>query len=298
VHGRVVGSPGRPLDLVAGGLRASYEADDDLGLLAALLVHLLGMIALWSFVGGAVQRLAAVHLARGRPESGRAALAFARRRWLLLAWGGSLPGWAGGLILPVAIVGVTLLALAAVVGASVVWVGGFLTGPTVACEDSDAFDAVSRVVLYAHGAGLPRVLALRALFLGGVLLGSSWRLLRTLAAGALAWVVLRAGAGADGLERAGAILAAMGPPPDAARLGVGALDYAAAAALALAGGGLAALWLADLASRAACARVAVYLLLRRELDRTPIETLATPPRREGPLAPGEAGFEEVGRVEG
>ena len=215
---------------------------------------------------------------------------------VVLALPGRLPGWLGALLLAVAVGAAVLLALAAVLVAGVTAVAGFLAGPTVAAEDSDAFDAVSRTFTYASH-GLPRLVALRLLFAGGVLLGTTWRFLRMLAAGGLAWVALRLGAGPAGLDRALAILEAAGTPADAARLGVLRQDYVVAFVLALAAGSLVVLWLADLVSRVCCARMGVYLLRRQEVDRVPPNTLHTPSRRPGHLSADEAGFIEVGRVE-
>jgi hypothetical protein len=167
----------------------------------------------------------------------------------------------------------------------------------VALEDSDLFDAVSRPYTYAL-AGLPRLLGLRALFLLGVLLGSGWRLLRTLAGALLALLVLEGGMGEERWRRVLAVVGALGRPADAERLGVTGFDVAAAASLVVAGAALAMLWLADLASRIACARTATYLAVRRAVDRVPSDVIHTAPRATLPLPPEAAGFTEVGRIDG
>jgi len=306
----------RPLTYVLDPLVNAWRLDQDLQLVGYVALQLLLLALLWGLFGGAIYRLAAVDLTQRRREHGRDALEFARRHWrgfvgarvalwlgfavplagaALLAATGRLPGWVGGLLLVVAVGAAIALALAAVVVASVDAVAGFLTGPTVATEDSDAFDAVSRTFTYASS-GLPRLVALRLLFAGGVALGTLWRLVRMVAAAGLAYLVLRAGAGAGTLDRAFAVLQATGRPPDAARLGVVPTDYLVAVALALGTGTLLLLWLADLVSRICCARAGVYLVLRHEIDRVALSTLHTPSRRPRHLTADEAGFIEVGRV--
>jgi hypothetical protein len=307
---------GQPLAYVLEPLRRAYEQDRDGAVLLYLVVQGLLLALVWGFFGGALARLAAVELTgRGR-ERGPTALAFARRRlgalWgapllfaaallvpLALAWAAAwlagLPGVFGGLLAPLAIVAIVALALLAVVGTSLVLACAFLARPAVAADDADVFDAVTRSVTYAWG-GLPRLAAVRLWFLGGVLLGSGWRLVRTVLTVVLAtWLIERA-LGAERLDRLLAVLSARGLPADAERLGLGAFDVAAAAALGLCAAALAALWLADLMSRVACARVASYLLLRRVVDRVELTHLATPPGEAAPQSAEEAGFEEVGRV--
>lgn len=307
----------RPLQYVIEPLVSAWRTDQDLALLGYVGLQLLLLTLLWGLFGGALYRLAAVDLARQSREHALEALAFARRHWrgfvgarvalwlgilvplaaaALLALPGRIDGWIGGVFLAIAVGGALLLTLAAVLVASVTVVAGFLAGPTVAAEDSDAFDAVSRTFTYASH-GLPRLVGLRLLFAGGVLLGSAWRFLRMLAAGGLAFFALRVGAGPEGLDRALAILSAAGRPDDFERLGIGPTDYLVALVLALCAGSLVILWLADLVSRVACARVGIYLLRRQEVDRIPPATLHTPSRRPGHLSADEAGFIEVGRVE-
>jgi hypothetical protein len=307
----------RPFSYAFEPLRWSHQNDHDLGLVAWFAIQGVLLVALWSLFGGAVSRLAAVDLAKGRAEGSGEAFAFARRHWrglalarlalwaavgapLALAVGaaaiGRLPGALGTALLAVGALVAVALVVVAVWTASVLVVAGFLPGPTVACEDSDAFDAVSRTFTYA-AAGLPRVVGTRLLFLGGVLLGSGWRALRTVAVLLLAYACLRAGAGPGPLDRAAAVLGAGGAPADGARLGITAADWALAAALAFAGGGLVALWAADLVSRVLCARVGAYLSLRHAIDGVPTSTLHSPPRGPTHRTAEEAGFVEVSRIE-
>ena len=306
----------RPLSYVTAPLHGAWLADADLDLLLYVFVQGLVMAALWGVFGGAVSRMAAVHLATGRKESAAAGVAFARRHWGALAgakaalWAGVLvpaavavgaataariPGVFGGVIAPAAILVAAAGALAAAVVGSTALVGGFLTTPTIACEDSDAFDAVSRVFGYA-AAGMPRMLAVRLLFFGGVLLGAGWRLLRTAGALLVGAVLFQAGAGAAGTERLQRVLSALSEGRSLPA-GSGVFDVVAAATLAVVAGGLLALFAADLVARVLCARVGAYLALRQAVDRVPASELrtasASPPRLDAEAA----GFVEVARIE-
>jgi hypothetical protein len=306
----------RPLAYVLDPVVSAWRSDADLALVGYLLLQGVLLHLLWGFYGGAVARMAAVHLATGLKEDPRSAIAFARRHYrafagapaafwvgtlgpillaVLLASAGRLPAPWGGLALAVAVVGIVALVLAALVVGSVGALAGFLTMPTVACEDSDAFDGVSRAFEYT-GAGPPRLLAVRLAFLGGVAIGTLWRGAKVLLAILLAVVVLRAGAGEDAFRRVFAILANVGAPPDALRLGVTWGDAVAAGALALVAGGLVALWAADLASRLLCARVGAYLYLRQAIDRVPVDALRTLPPPSERMDAESAGFVEVARI--
>lgn len=301
----------RPVAYVLDPVRDAWMHDDGLELLLAVLVGAVALALPWGVFGGAIARLAAVDLATGRRESPRDALRFARRHargfvgaratlWagalvpaagaFLLALAARVDGPAGGALGVVAVVGATALALVAVVAGSLGALSAWVAGPTIACEDSDAFDAVSRVFTYA-AAGLPRLVGVRLLFLGGVLLGSLWRLARTVATALLAAGALQAGAGP---ERFGRWLAAVrglggGPAPALA-------DLLPALALAGVAATLAALWLADLASRVVCGRVGAYLVLRHAVDRVPPDRLRTAPAGPAFADAEAAGYVEVARI--
>ena len=302
----------RPIAYVIAPLHDAWMADRDLALLLYLLVEGAFLSAVWGLFGGAISRMAAVHLATDRKESAPAGIAFARRHFkgfagaraalwasvllpivgaILASAAGRLPGLAGTILFPPAIALAALLALVAVVAGSLAAVAGFLTSPTIACEDSDAFDAVSRVYGYA-AAGLPRLVGIRLYFLGGVLIGSLWRLLRTAAVVVLIGLVIQAGAGEDALRRLTDTLYDMGHGAPARELGT----LLAAMTLAIVVGGLAALWAADLVSRVICGRVGAYLALRRSIDRIAPTELRTAPVVRERLTPEAAGFVEVDRV--
>jgi hypothetical protein len=170
-------------------------------------------------------------------------------------------------------------------------VAGFLASPTIACEDSDAFDALSRVYGYA-AAGLPRLVGVRLLFLGGAVLGSAWRALRTVGVLLLGSLALQAGAGTDRFDRVLAAARDLGAPGGRAAAG----DLAAAAVAALVAGGLVAFWLADLVCRVLCGRVGAYLALRQSIDGVPADRLRTAPSAPGRLDAEQAGFVEVARI--
>lgn len=308
---------GQPFRFVMAPLVGAYEADADLRMLGYLLWQLLLLVMLWGYFGGVLYRLAAVDLACGEKETPAAASGFARRHWrglvgarlaiwlaialplgaaALISMGGRLDGLFGGILLAVAVIATAGLALVSVVIATVNAAAGILAGPTVAAEDSDAFDAVSRTFTYA-AAGLPQLVGWRLMFFGGVLLGSGWRLVRTLLVLGLGLACLRLGAGAGAVDRALAILDALGAPPDADRLGVGTADYLVAGAIALVVAGLVAMWVADLVARVICARTGVYLLVRRATDGVAVSTLRTVPQQPaGPQDAASAGFVEVDRI--
>jgi len=307
-----------PLGYVLAPLRDAYIEDHDLALLGYVALQGLLLTMVWGVFGGALGRLAAVDLTQQRREETPAAFGFARRHWrgfvgakaalflgamapLAVAAGlaalGRLDGAFGSVLLAIASVGVVLLVFAGVFVGFCWAVAGFLTSPTIACEDSDAFDALSRTFGYA-GAGLPRLTLARLALLGGVLIGALWRGVRVLVVVGLALPILRLGAGDGPVDRAYAILAAMGTPPDAARLGLTWGDYLLAFVLAVLLFVLLATWLADLISRCVCARTAVYLLARRRIDGVERATLRTAPAAPDFQDAEAAGFVEVARIGG
>lgn len=307
----------RPAAYLLEPLTAAYGEDRDGAVLLYLLVQALLLGQVWGYFGGALARRSVVDLSGAGREPGRAALAHARRHLpallgapvlmllsvavpLGLAWLATLlarlPGFLGGVGTPLAVVLVGGLSLVAVVGGSFTAACGFLSRSAVAADGADLFDAVSRPYTFAL-AGLPRLVGLRLLFLCGVLLGAAWRLLWFGGAALLGAVLLEQALSPERWQRLTAVLGAYGTPPDAARLGLSAADVAAAAAVALVAALLALAWLSDLVSRIACARAAVYLLLRRAVEHVPVGVLADPPREQPALTAEAAGFDEVARVE-
>ena len=307
----------RPLPYVLAPLKRAYENDADVALLGYLAWQGVLLCLLWGWFGGLLHRMAAAELTQSQREDMRAIKAFGRRHWrafvgarlalfvgtvvplalaVLLATGGRIDGWLGGLLLTVAALAAVVLCFASVLVGSSCAVAGFLTAPTVAVEDSDAFDALSRTFGYA-GAGLPRLLAVRLTFFSGVLLGSLWRLILTIATILAVLACLRLGAGHAAMDRLAAILGARGQPDDAARLGITFGDYLFAGVVSLLLFLLLVRWLADLVTRVICARCATYLVLRREIDLVPIDVLSTAPAVSPFRTAEEAGLVEVGRVD-
>lgn|GEM_PF-3043392 len=301
----------RPLAYIVDPVRDAWMRDDVLGSLLFLLVAALFLAVPWGVLGGAVARMAAVDLATGRRTAPGEALAFARRHARgfvgakAVLWAGALvplalamlagllarvPGPLGTALSVVAVAAVPVLALVAVIAGSLGALAAWIAGPTIAVEDSDAFDAVSRVFAYA-AAGLPRLLGVRLVFLGGVLLGATWRLLRTVATAFVAGVALQAGAGRERFDGWLAALRALGTGGS-----VPVADVLPGLVLAAVAAGLASLWLADLASRVICGRTGAYLWLRERIDRVPTDRLRTAPA--GPVFEDAeaAGFVEVSRI--
>ncbi len=302
----------RPVAYVVAPLRDAWMADQDLSLLLFVVVAMLAWGGVWGLLGGAVSRMAAVHIASGRREPASEAFAFARRHaagfsgaravlafgvvgplalGVLAASAARLPGWFGSILTVPGLVVAVLLALVAVVAGSLALVAGFLSTPTIAVEDSDAFDAVSRVFGYA-GAGLPRLMRIRLVFLAGVVLGVLWRGLRTAVAFLVGALVIHAGAGRARFERWTDALGTLGAGGDMPPLA----DLLPGLVLAALAGGLVALWLADAVTRVLCARVGAFLALRQEIDRIPADRLRTAPTARGRVDAEEAGFVEVGRI--
>ncbi|MDF1700560.1 MAG: hypothetical protein P1V36_05315 [Planctomycetota bacterium] len=306
----------RPLAYIRAPLLRAYEADADLAVLGYVTLQALLLACLWSFYATALQRLAAVDLTQGRREETDAAYDFAARHWrgvlgakVALAVGVGLPlavalafdhlarldGWMGGVGLALGIVVTTVLSFLAVFVLLGWLVGGLLSTPVIACEDSGSFDALSRTFGYA-GAGLVRLTLWRLAFLGGVLLGSAWRALRLLAVVGVAYACLRAGAGAEALDRVERILQSLGAPAGAERLQVTWAEQLAAGVAAATLFLLVAGWLADAIARLACARMGLFLALRGAIDKLPRTHLASAPVVE-PFRDAEAaGFEEAARV--
>ncbi len=316
VSGEGVSGIGRPLQFVLAPLCRAYEEGADIALLGYVTLQGLLLALVWSFYGGALQRLAAVDLTQGRREEAPAAYAFAARHWrgilgakvallagavlplgvaILFAHLARLDGWLGGVFLALSIVVAVVLGFLGVFVLLAWVVGGLLTTSVIACEDSDSFDALSRSFGYV-GAGPPRFTLWRLALFGGVLIGSLWRGLRVLLVLGIALACLRAGAGAEAVTHVERILKALGTPAGAERLALSWADYLAACVAGLTLFGLTATWLADLIARLGCARMALYLAMREAVDRMPRTHLASAPEAPAFQDAEAAGFEEVSRV--
>ena len=134
------------------------------------VIFLLLVLAIWSFFGGAICRIAAMHMARDEKISIKQAASFARRKFIgffaapliplgliicigiLLALGGligSIP-FIGeiltGAFFFLALIAGFVMALVLIGGVA----GGSLMWPTIAVEGSDSFDAISRSFSYIY----------------------------------------------------------------------------------------------------------------------------------------------------
>jgi hypothetical protein len=134
------------------------------------IIFLLLLLAIWSLLGGAICRIAALHAARDERISIKQALCFARRKFIGFAAAPIVPAALivfvgifliiGGLVGSIPVVGeiltgvffglallggfiMALVVVGAVAGGSLMW-------PTIAVEGSDSFDAISRSFSYVY----------------------------------------------------------------------------------------------------------------------------------------------------
>lgn len=132
------------------------------------IVYGLAGLGIWALIGGAIYRLAAVHLATGNALSPAEAVQFSTARWHWFFLAPLLPIiaiLALGIVLAILgfiflnwpllnVVGGLAFGLALAAGAIIAllliaWVAGVhLLGPALAIESTDAFDAVSRAFSY------------------------------------------------------------------------------------------------------------------------------------------------------
>ncbi|MHC4938593.1 MAG: hypothetical protein ACYTHK_06460 [Planctomycetota bacterium] len=236
-----------------------------------------------SFFGMAVTRMAAVELTSDRRSDLKEALDFARNHWHwgfftpagLLFGAIALVGVAGGLfflgrILEILLVFAAPAALLLVIGAVVLimglFAGGILAWPTIATEWSDAFDAITRVYGYSF-AHAPRVAAYRIgvflLMIGAIFL----RGLRACIVLGLLALALRIGLGH---ETAGNLIDGMMlEPPQGLPLPQTLAAWALAACVSV----FLSLQVARLAVLRSALYQAMYLLLRRHIDRVPMDNI-------------------------
>jgi hypothetical protein len=140
----------------------------DLGELFVFAVLGFGLLAIWSFVGGAITRIAALDYARDESVQLVDALKFARKKFWSYFWSPLVPvigviffalcNVIGGLIGRIPVLGEITVALgfplALISGLLIVFIGviGALglcfMFPTISTEGSDAFDAMSRAYSY------------------------------------------------------------------------------------------------------------------------------------------------------
>jgi len=273
----------RPVQASGSFFLGAWQVGNWAAIGAVLLGIWLAGLLVGSFFGMAVTRMAAVELTSDRRSDLREALDFARHHW---HWGFLTP--AGLLFGAIACVGVAaglfflgrmlefLLLFAApaalllVVGSVVLIMGllagGILAWPTIATEWSDAFDAITRVYGYSF-AHAPRVAAYRIgvilLLVGAVIL----RAFRAFVVLGLLAIALRAGLG---VETAGNLIDAMMlEPPQGLPLPQTLAAWSLSACVSV----FLSLQVARLAVLRSALYQAMYLLLRRHIDRVPMDNI-------------------------
>jgi len=248
----------------------------------ALGLWVMGLLV-GSFFGMAVTRMVAVELTCDRRSDLKEAIDFARNHW---HWGFFTP--AGLLFGAITLVGIaaglfaigrvfeTFLVLAApaalllVIGAVVLVVGllagGILAWPTIATEWSDAFDAITRVYGYSF-THAPRVMAYRLGVLGMMVAAVIMRGIRAGVVLGLLALALRVGLGHE--MASNLIDSMMLEPPQGLPLPQTLAAWVLAACVAV----FLTLQLARLVVLRTALYQAMYLLLRRHIDRVPMDSI-------------------------
>lgn len=282
--------------------RAVFDVHGTAGLAAFFLLASLVLLAIWSFFGGAITRLASVELTRGERLSWRQLLTYARSKWSSYFAAPMFPMFGVFLaVVPLAILGLLLRAgnvgvfltallwpivLLAGVVMAILLVGLFLNWPlmwpTISTEGTDSFDALSRSYAYSFQRPLRYLLyvfvvaaigglamLLAVFFAQSVLQLSHW---------AVAW-----GSGSDRLALA---------------LATGDENVSAGARLIGFWNGAVTLLVSAFAvSYFFCGMTAVYLLLRYHIDATETDEVYLPDEDEPyglpPLATDEKGAVKV-----
>ena len=140
----------------------------DFGEFIVLGVLVFGLLVIWSLIGGAITRIAALDYARDESVSLMDALKFARKKFWSYFWSPLVPiigvlffalcNVIGGMIGRIPVLGDIAVAvgfpLAMLSGLLMVFIGGIgalglcFMFPTISAEGSDAFDAMSRAYSY------------------------------------------------------------------------------------------------------------------------------------------------------
>ncbi len=163
-----------------------------------LVVLVVGLLVIWSIIGGAITRLAALEFAKDEKIGFKEALSFASKKFWSYFWSPITPALGvlffvacnilGGLFgqikyigeigvaigFPLAILSGFLIIFIGIIGA----IGFFLMFPTISAEGSDAFDAMSRA--YSYVISKPKHFI--SLFLGIIICGTIFALFVSLAA--------------------------------------------------------------------------------------------------------------------
>jgi len=275
---------------------------------ACLVLSLCGLWAMvvWGLLGGAITRIAALHLARGETLGPLQAVQVTLPKWVTLTIAPLLPlGFALLLAVPLLLAGLLMRmdlvamlmglawCIALVFGAlvAVVLIGLMIGWPlmwaTVGVERTDALDGVSRCFSYVY----QRPLHLVFYLLVATVLGA----LGQTALGVLAEVTLQttqwAASWGAGSERMNQLLAApSGEATGMANTATNAIAFwNTALASLVASYPMALLW---------SMAVGIYLLMRRHIDATEMDEVALdesePAESLPPLEPHESGVPAVG----
>jgi len=248
----------------------------------AMGIWVMGLLV-GSFFGMAVTRMVAVELTCDRRSDIKEALDFALHHW---HWGFFTPAglmfgaitlvamaaglFAVGRVLEIFLVLAAPAALLLVIGAVILIVGllagGILAWPTIATEWSDAFDAITRVYGYSF-THAPRVMAYR---IGVLLMLTAAVIMRGVRAGVVLGLLALALRVGLGHEIAGNLIDAMMlEPPQGLPLPQTLASWVLAACVAV----FLSLQLARLAVLRSALYQAMYLLLRRHIDRVPMDNI-------------------------
>jgi hypothetical protein len=293
----------RPVAAAHGFLAGAFAAGR-WGLIAGTLLALwLAAMAIGSFFGLAITRMAAIEMTCQRRAEVSEALSFARQHfvWAFLTPTGLLfaaillllvaalalsLGRVSEVLLVVAAPAALVLSLAAVVLLVGLVCGGILAWPTIATEWSDAFDAITRVYGYSF-AHAHRVLLYRVgagFVLLGAVLARGFRAAFTLLCFYLALIVGFGLARSKELVDAVLLEPAAGPPFPRT---VAAWTLVACVAILL------TLAVARLAVYRIVLQQAVYLMLRLKIDRVPLATIDGYRPDDSAYDPMAQGFELV-----
>jgi hypothetical protein len=163
-----------------------------------LVVLVVGLLVIWSIIGGSITRSAALEFARDEKTGFKESLSFASKKFWSYFWSPITPALGvlfftacnilGGLIGQVKYIGEIAVAigfpLAIISGFLIIFIGiigiigFFLMFPTISAEGSDAFDAMSRA--YSYVISKPRHFI--SLFLGIIICGTIFALFISLVA--------------------------------------------------------------------------------------------------------------------
>ncbi len=257
---------------------AMFSLDASVSDVAVLLLAAFGSLAIWAFFGGAMARIAAVHLACDEYVGLAAALRFACRKWVPLFAAPLIPAcgivaagaplWVLGLLLrsgvgmflvsliwPVALVFGAIMALLAL-GLLFAWP---LMWATIAAEGSDSFDALSRA--YAYLFQRPIHYLFYAL-VAAVLAWLSWIVVGAITSGVVGMAYWSASWG-SGATVVSTVTPRVGEIEGVGRAGAVVIRFWATAAKSLGVGFVYGFFWSGVA--------AIYLLLRRDVDATEMD---------------------------